>query len=93
MEELVGSFSTLVARGRPILLVFARAYLLLNDDSATLRSALLRVEVRDKEEFSEDLSNEILLLDDAIAQGIVGRPNDLACQSDQADEESLLFCC
>lgn len=92
VEELVGSLSALVVWGGDMFLVGAGADLLNDTNHVTLCvTLLLRLVVRNKEEFTEDLTDQVFLLDDAITDSLVGLGNDLASQSDQTDKKALLL--
>lgn len=67
--------------------------MLLDHDSIAIRALLFSLEVRSEKEFFEDLTNEILLANNAITDTLVSFGNDLACQRDQTDQETLLLSC
>ena len=92
MKKLIGSFSTLVIRGYSFLGVTSRALLLLDDNLVAARATGSSLVVRCEKELSKDLSNEILILNDPIADRLVSFGDNLASESYKTDDEALLLC-
>ena len=91
VKELVGCLAALVVRGCSLLFIGTRADLLLNDDSFAVRAFSLGLIVGSEEEFLEDLTDKVLLLDNSVTHCSVSLGNDLACQCDQSTQELLLL--
>ena len=85
MEKGVCSFTALVIRDNSLLFGIARAGLLLDDNRTASSTFLLSLEVAREEELFEDLANEVLLLNDAVAHSFIRLGNDLSCQGNQAN--------
>ena len=82
MQQLVGSLAALVVRRGGLFLVATGALLLAEHDGIGVGVLHLGLVVGGEEEFLEDLPDQVLLLDDSIADGLVRLGNDFASQGD-----------
>ena len=91
VKELVGCLAALIVRGCSLLFIGAGANLLLNDDCFAVRALSLGLIVGSEEEFFEDLTDKVFLLDNSVTHCCVSLGNDLACESDQTTQELFLL--
>ena len=91
MKQLISSLAALVVRNCRLFHVITRSNLLLEDDLTGLVVVSLCLVVGSEEELLENLSDEVLLLNDPITDKLVSFVNDLSSQSDQACDETLLL--
>lgn len=91
MKQLIGGLSTLVVFAHGLLRLLTRARLLLDHNSVTIGVLLPSLEVGREKELFKDLSNQVLLADNAIAHSLVSLSNDLASERDKTDEKTLLL--
>jgi len=86
VKKLVCSFTALVVWSRSFFLVVTRANFLYNEDVLGVQICLLSLVVRGKEELFENLTDKVLLYDDAIADCLVCFRDDFASKSNQSNE-------
>ena len=91
MQQLISSFSALVIWSGCLFLVRAGANLRVDHDLVVAHAIGLSLVEGCKEEFSEDLADQVLLLNDPVAHHFVGLVDNLACKGDQSGHESLLL--
>ena len=82
VQQLVGSLTALVVRRGGLFLVATGALLLAEHDCIGVGVLHLGLVVGGEQEFFEDLPDQVLLLDDSIADGLVRLGDDFASQRD-----------
>ena len=78
MQKLICGFSALVVWSNCLFTVCARANLLMDYNLIVIHAVCLSLVERCKEEFSEDLTDQIFLLNDPVAHRFVSLVDNLA---------------